>query len=89
MLRYYHIMELGKATCSFLLIQMEYERRFLELCYEGHAGVDSFIELLQLGVDPNIHDKVCWSLDACRMVLQSNLTQYKWLDYQGGLFIVS
>ena len=63
MLRYYH-MELSKATCNFLLIQVEHERRFLALCDEGHASIDSFIKLLQLGVDPNIHDKVCWSLDA-------------------------
>ena len=43
------------------LIQVEYERRFLELCSEGTASIDNFTDLLQLGVDPNIHDKVCYT----------------------------
>ena len=46
---------------KYLLIQVEYERRFLELCDEGTASIESFTELLQLGVDPNIHDKVCYT----------------------------
>ena len=47
--------------CFF--IQVEYERRFLELCSESTStvSIDSVTELLHLGVDPNIHNKVCYT----------------------------
>jgi hypothetical protein len=54
-----YLVKHATLVTKYILIQVEYERRFLELCLEGTVSIDSFTELLQLGVDPNIHDKVC------------------------------
>ena len=42
-------------------IQVGYEQQFHSLCYEGSACIADFADLLRLGVDPNIHDQVCYS----------------------------
>ena len=47
-------------SCTWLLVflQADYERRLLQLCYEGTADISQFRELLRQGVDVNIYDKV-------------------------------
>ena len=52
---------LKPAMLNSILWQVEYESIFLELCYERTASIESFTELLQLGVDPNIYNKVCYT----------------------------
>ena len=43
---------------SPVLLQADYERRFLVLCEEGTADISQFSDLLCHGVDPNIRDEV-------------------------------
>ena len=49
------------GCCDMLLLvflQADYERRFLQLCYEGTADISQFRELLRQGVDVNIYNEV-------------------------------
>ena len=51
---------LAVVSCTWLLVflQTYYERRLLQLCYEGTADISQFRELLKQGVDINIYSEV-------------------------------
>ena len=51
---------LAAVSCTWLLVflQADYERRLLQLCYEGTADISQFRELLRQGVDVYIYDEV-------------------------------
>ena len=37
---------------------MGYERRLLEICLGGEASITQFSDILEKGVDPDVHDEV-------------------------------
>ena len=56
-----NLVEGALHACMWLLVslQAKYERRLLQLCYEGKADISQFRQLLRRGVDVNIYDEVC------------------------------
>ena len=60
-------------------MQVGYEQQFHSLSYEGSACIGDFANLLRLGVDPNIHDQVCYSINNYAVMTKFNFFSIEWL----------